>query len=524
MPDSLVDGNDSMGGNLPEFTVSEVSGAIRRVLEGEFSRVRVRGEVGRVSRPSSGHVYLDLKDSGAVLASVIWKGSWARLEVQPVEGDEVVAEGRLTTFPGQSRYQLIIEQVRHAGQGALLAKLERLKKALEAEGLFAAERKRPIPFLPGVVGVITSPTGAVIRDILHRLADRFPRRVLLWPVAVQGQACAREVAAAVAGFNALPAGGPIPRPDVLIVARGGGSVEDLWGFNEEIVVRAVAASTIPVISAVGHETDTTLIDYAADRRAPTPTAAAEMAVPVRRDLAAAVAGLEDRRQRALRRALGEASLRLTAAGRLLPSPDGLLGPVRQRLDRAAGDLPRALRDRLGVARLRLARGAAGRFGPALLAHRLALRRARLEDRAARLAPGLARLIAARRAAARPVLARLAPRLVRPAQQRAGQALAAAAQRLDRAAGLLGTAAREGLAAAARLLETLSYRATLARGFAVVRTEAHVATRAHEVPPGARLSVEFADGRIDAVADGTPRGRPASRSETKGGGGGQGSLF
>jgi exodeoxyribonuclease VII large subunit len=244
----------------------------------------VRGEIGRLSRPRSGHVYLDLKDDRSVLASVIWKGVAARLAHAPEEGMEVVATGRLTTFPGQSKYQLVIEDLVPAGAGALMAMLERRRAALAAEGLFDEGRKRPLPFLPEVIGVVTSPSGAVIRDILHRLRDRFPRHVLIWPVAVQGAACAPEVARAIRGFNALPEGGAIPRPDVLIVARGGGSLEDLWGFNEEAVVRAAAESVIPLISAVGHETDTTLIDYASDRRAPTPTAAAEMAVPVRLDL------------------------------------------------------------------------------------------------------------------------------------------------------------------------------------------------------------------------------------------------
>lgn len=519
MSDDDLGVEDTTGSNAPALTVSEVSGAIKRTLEGEFGRVRVRGEVGRVSRPASGHLYLDLKDSGAVLASVIWKGSVPRLEVRPEEGDEVIAEGRITTFPGQSRYQLIIDQVRHAGQGALLAKLERLKKALEAEGLFAAGRKRPIPYLPGVVGVITSPSGAVIRDILHRLGDRFPRRVLLWPVAVQGAACAREVAAAVAGFNALAPGGRIPRPDVLIVARGGGSVEDLWGFNEEIVVRAVAASAIPVISAVGHETDTTLIDYAADRRAPTPTAAAEMAVPVRRDLAAALAALEDRRQRALQRRFAEARTRLATQARLLPDPDALLQAPRQRLDRATEGLPRGLRALVAARRLHLARGAAGLFGPSLLRHRLALHQARLKDRGARLLPALRRTVAVAGARARPVLARLAPRLVRPAAARAAHATAVLGQRLERARRTGVETAAQRLARATRLLEGLSYRATLARGFAVVRAEGSVATRAAQVAAGATLRLSFSDGDVDAVAGGAPAPKPRRKGPS-----GQGSLF
>ncbi|MCC5976299.1 MAG: exodeoxyribonuclease VII large subunit, partial [Rubellimicrobium sp.] len=311
-------------GNTPEFTVSELSGAVKRMVENEFGFVRVRGEVGRVSRPASGHLYFDLKDDRAVLAAIAWKGQAARLATRPEEGMEVVATGRLTTFPGQSKYQMIVEDIAPAGVGALMAMLEKRKAMLAAEGLFEAARKRPIPFLPEVVGVITSPSGAVIRDILHRLRDRFPRRVLVWPVAVQGAACAPEVARAIAGFNALAQGGPIPRPDVLIVARGGGSIEDLWGFNEEAVARAAAASAIPLISAVGHETDTTLIDFVADLRAPTPTAAAELAVPVRMELVASVDGLGARSSRALTQALALRRQRLADLSRALPRPEALV--------------------------------------------------------------------------------------------------------------------------------------------------------------------------------------------------------
>ncbi len=271
-------------GNTPEFSVTELSGAVKRAIEGEFGHVRVRGEVGRVSRPRSGHIYLDLKDDRSVISGVVWKGVSARLEQQPEEGMEVIATGRLTTFPGQSKYQIVIEDIRPAGVGALMAMLEKRKALLAGEGLFDDARKRPLPYLPEVIGVVTSPSGAVIRDILHRLRERFPRKVLIWPVAVQGKGCAPEVVRAIEGFNRMKPGGAMPRPDLLIVARGGGSVEDLWGFNEEAVARAAAASDIPLISAVGHETDTTLIDFVSDRRAPTPTAAAEIAVPVRMEL------------------------------------------------------------------------------------------------------------------------------------------------------------------------------------------------------------------------------------------------
>ncbi len=282
------------GSNLPEFTVSEISAALKRTVEDVYGHVRVRGEVSRPKMPGSGHLYLTLKDERAVLDAVCWRGTVSRLSIHPEEGMEVVATGRLTTYAGQSKYQIVIEQLELAGEGALLKLLEERRKRLAAEGLFDAARKRSLPFLPDVIGVVTSPTGAVIRDILHRLDDRFPRHVLLWPVPVQGEGAADKIAAAIAGFNGLAVGGPVPRPDLLIVARGGGSLEDLMAFNEEVVVRAAAASAIPLISAVGHETDTTLIDHAADRRAPTPTAAAEIAVPVRAEL---LADLLDRERR-----------------------------------------------------------------------------------------------------------------------------------------------------------------------------------------------------------------------------------
>ena len=344
------------GENAPEFSVSEISGAVRRVLEGEFGRVRVRGEVGRVSRPSSGHVYFDLKDDRACLGALVWRSGVRGLAVQPQEGMEVVATGRLTTHAGQSKYQMVVEALAPAGVGALMAMLEARKKALEAEGLFAAERKRALPYLPEVIGVVTSPSGAVIRDILHRLSERFPRRVLLWPVTVQGPNCAAEVAAAIRGFNAIAPGGPVPRPDVIIVARGGGSIEDLWGFNEEIVVRAAAESRIPLISAVGHETDTTLIDFAADRRAPTPTAAAEMAVPVRLELLAgagaargAAGGGAGARVRAARAAAARPRARAAAAG----GAAGRAGAAARRAGAAAA---------AGADRLRARPAAAARAG------------------------------------------------------------------------------------------------------------------------------------------------------------------
>jgi exodeoxyribonuclease VII large subunit len=516
----LIDEDEA--GNAPEFSVSELSGAIKRTLEDRFARVRVRGEVGRVSRPSSGHVYLDLKDASAVLGAVIWKGQVAKLEIRPQEGDEVIAEGRLTTFPGQSKYQLVIERMAYAGAGALLAKLERLKAALAAEGLFAPERKRPLPFLPRVIGVVTSPTGAVIRDILHRLSERFPTRVLVWPVAVQGQACAAEVAAAIRGFDALPPDGPVPRPDVLIVARGGGSVEDLWGFNEEVVVRAAAECRIPLISAVGHETDTTLIDFAADRRAPTPTAAAEMASPVRRELAAALEGLEARRLKAMLRLSAERARRLRDLSRLLPAPDALLAGPRQRLDRAGDALPRSLGAFVQARGLSLARGPAGRFGPALLRDRLNRAARAVAEAGAALAPALrdragrARLRLARAAA------RLEPRDARRRVDEQRARLARGARDLDRVAAAALRAARERETRLGRLLETLSHKATLRRGFAVVRDDARRAlTAAAAVAPGAALAIEFHDGEVAAVAAGGPAAEPKKRARPAPK---QGSLF
>src|SRR4051812_12904983 len=323
---------DAAISNVPEFSVSELSFALKRQLEGAFPRVRVRGEVSQPSFPRSGHCYFRLKDENAVLDAVCWKTTMPRLGIKIEEGMEVIVTGKITTYAGSSRYQIIIDRIELAGEGALLKLLEDRRKKLAAEGLFDLERKRALPFLPEVIGVVTSPSGAVIRDILHRLADRFPRRVLIWPVAVQGDKAAGEVAAAIAGFNRLAEDGPVPRPQVLIVARGGGSLEDLWAFNEEIVVRAAAASTIPLISAVGHETDTTLIDFASDRRAPTPTAAAEMAVPVRADLVAEVLDYGKRTISCMNRALREAATELAGLARGLGDPRRLIEEQQQRLD------------------------------------------------------------------------------------------------------------------------------------------------------------------------------------------------
>ncbi|MEM1264850.1 MAG: exodeoxyribonuclease VII large subunit [Pseudomonadota bacterium] len=501
--------------NAPEFTVSELSGAVKRTVEGAFQHVRVRGEVGRVSRPRSGHVYLDLKDDRAVLASVIWKGAAARLEVQPEEGMEVIATGRLTTFPGQSRYQIVIEALAPAGLGALMAMLERRKAALAAEGLFAAERKRALPYIPETIGVVTSPSGAVIRDILHRLHDRFPRPVLLWPVPVQGQGSAEKVAAAIAGFGSLPPGGAVPRPDVLIVARGGGSVEDLWGFNEEVVVRAVAACPIPVISAVGHETDTTLIDLVADRRAPTPSAAAEMAVPVRAELLAALAALEARRVRGMVTRHAASAQRLRDVARALPRPAALLSERAQRFDGVAPRLVRALAAVAATRRLRLASGPGGRFAPGLFLAAAAQRREAVSARAARLTRGAGRGI--ERAGDRVAGLRLPVSSLLARRDEAERALRALTARLRAAGPARLLASRTALQSLDRVHETLGYRQTLARGFAVVR-DGHgriLADRA-EAGSAATLEIEFRDGRL--VTGGRKRGRATVDDD------GQGSLF
>jgi exodeoxyribonuclease VII large subunit len=452
--------------NLTEYTVSELSLALKRSIEDEFGYVRVRGEVSGFKRHGSGHCYLALKDADAVLDAVCWRMTAIRLAVKPEDGMEVVCTGRLTTFPGRSKYQLVIDTIELAGVGALLKLLEERRLRLAAEGLFAAERKKPLPFLPGVIGVVTSPTGAVIRDILHRLADRFPRRVLIWPVAVQGEGAAAQVAAAIEGFNRLP-DGDVPRPDLIIVARGGGSLEDLMAFNEEIVVRAAAASLIPLISAVGHETDTTLIDHASDRRAPTPTAAAEMAVPVRLDLIADLSGKSSRLAGGLARLFAERRMHLAGLARGLPSPQDLIGNAAQRLDDRAERLRLAAERHLHAARHRLDL-AAVRLRPEVLAADLARAGSRLIETEARLRAAMARSIAARHDA------------------------------LDNFAGRLATHSER-------------HESLLARGYVVVRDgDARVVTEAAKVKLGAALDLEFYDGKVGAIAGRTPR-RPVRRA-------------
>jgi exodeoxyribonuclease VII large subunit len=493
--------------NAPEFTVSELSSALKRTVEDAYGHVRVRGEItGFRGAHASGHCYFALKDEGAKIEAVIWKGVHGRMRFKPQEGLEVIATGRLTTYPGSSKYQIVIEAIEPAGIGALMALMEERKKKLAAEGLFDAARKQLLPWLPEVIGVVTSPTGAVIRDILHRLQDRFPRRVLVWPVRVQGEGSAEQIAAAIRGFNALPEGGKIPRPDLLIVARGGGSLEDLWSFNEEIVVRAAADSMIPLISAVGHETDITLIDFAADKRAPTPTAAAEMAVPVRAELFVEVSTLARRVMVCWQRGQEARRNELRAAVRALPALSELLAIPRQRLDGAASSLPRALKANTHAHFRRFAASSA-RLTLRVLHGQVAQARQRLTVSGQRLTHSTGSLLRNRRdrfsgleirlkasklsnaQAQRQTLARDRERVQRLAE-RARRALATAMQRMQARVTHSG-----------QLLAALSYRGVLARGFALVRDEQGLPMHAAaSVGPGARLDLEFADGRVGATAD------------------------
>jgi exodeoxyribonuclease VII large subunit len=515
--------------NAPEFTVSELSLSLKRTVEDSYGHVRVRGEIsGFRGAHSSGHCYFALKDESAKIEAVIWKGVHSRMRFKPQEGLEVIATGKLTTYPGSSKYQIVIEALEPAGIGALMALMEERKRKLAAEGLFDEARKQLLPWLPEVIGVVTSPTGAVIRDILHRLEDRFPRHVLVWPVRVQGEGSAEQIAAAIRGFNALPEGGKIPRPNVLIVARGGGSLEDLWSFNEEIVVRAAAESMIPLISAVGHETDITLIDFAADKRAPTPTAAAEMAVPVRGELFVEVADLARRTRACWQRGQESRRNELRAAARALPDAIDLLAIPRQRLDSASAALPRGLKANTHAHFRRFATTSArltlrvlhGQIAQAdhrltVCGERLGLSaRSFLRQRRDRFAGLEVRLRASKLSnaqAQRNAILRQRERTHRLAE-RAQRALTTLLERLDARVENSG-----------KLLSALSYRGVLARGFALVRDQAgHPVHAADAIGPSARLEIEFADGRVGATADanrpaataGTPAQPKAAARETK----------
>ncbi|WP_150524708.1 exodeoxyribonuclease VII large subunit [Roseibium sediminis] len=518
--------------NVAEFSVSEISFSIKKTMEDAFGYVRVRGELGRISRPGSGHIYLDLKDDRSVLSGVIWKGAASKLKIQPEQGLEVIATGKITTFPGQSKYQMVIDALEPAGAGALMALLEERKKKLAAEGLFAAERKKQLPGMPRVIGVVTSPTGAVIRDILHRIGDRFPLHVLVWPVRVQGETSGAEVANGIRGFNALQPGGDIPRPDLIIVARGGGSIEDLWGFNDEAVVRAAAASDIPLISAVGHETDWTLIDLAADLRAPTPTGAAEIAVPVKADLMATVDDLSRRLASGLNRLISNRRTELRAAGAALPASRDLLALPRQRFDTAAGSLERAL-----IVNTRSHRsafdGISARLSPIVLSRGIGLAKDRLTTLDDRQIRALRVAVQSRRQAHDAIAARLTPDRLRHQSALGRERLAALSERMNRAYGNRLQTEKARLHGLEKLLNSLSYKEVLSRGYAVIRDESGDPMRSvASVASGARISVELSDGSFDAMALGDeavqpPKPKSAAKLKKSSGGSkpaSQGSLF
>jgi exodeoxyribonuclease VII large subunit len=473
--------------NAPEFSVSELSASIKRKLEDDFGNVRVRGEMGRITIARSGHVYVDLKDANAVLSAVMWKGVASGLKFRLDEGMEVIATGKISSFPGSSKYQLIIDRLEPAGVGALLAQLEERKKRLGLEGLFDADRKRPLPFMPRVIGVVTSPTGAVIRDILHRLSDRFPTHVLLWPVLVQGDKAADQVARAIAGFNAIASGGQVPRPDLIIVARGGGSIEDLWAFNEEVVVRAAANSTIPLISAIGHETDTTLIDFASDQRAPTPTGAAEIAVPVRGELQERMTMLGGRLTRGLLRGVERQKIELRAASARLPRAETLLALPRQRMDIIEARFVPSLRVLMTAKSQRLV-AVSGRLRPQVLASDIGRRTASVTGLGLRLEAAMQR----RLALARDKIAQ-DQRTVNVSFLRLKTAIAAKLRQTV-----------TSFETKSALLEALSYKAILERGFAVVRTDKGVLVRDKaSVKSGAHLTITLHDGELKVREGGGP---------------------
>jgi len=445
--------------NEHEFTVSELAGSLKRTVEDAFGHVRVRGELGRVTIARSGHIYMDLKDDRAVISSIVWKGVAGKLSFRPEEGLEVIAEGKLTTFPGRSQYQLVISKLEPAGAGALMALLEERRKKLTKEGLFDEAKKRALPFLPKTIAVITSPTGAVIRDILHRLEDRFPRHVLLWPVLVQGDKASEQISDAINGFSAITAGGTIPRPDLIVVARGGGSVEDLWPFNEENVVRAASNCSIPLISAIGHETDWTLLDLVADVRAPTPTGAAEMAVPVRADLAEGLAENALRLKGSLRRLIEARKMALLSAKRGLPKPEELLAAAAQRFDFTSSRLSQALSRRLERAKLALQQKVSG-LRPVVLRSGLAQRRQFLLALENRLKPAIDHSLHRH---------------------------------------------QERLRALGQMLGALSHKSVLGRGFALVQdVSGKLIPRASKLQDGQMVQLEFADGRkVAIIGENTP---------------------
>ncbi|MBL4665819.1 MAG: exodeoxyribonuclease VII large subunit [Sneathiella sp.] len=449
MSDSPISENS----NIHEFTVSELSGALKRTVEDQFGHVRVRAEISGLKQAASGHVYLALKDEKAVLDGIMWRGVAQKLSFRPEDGLEVICTGKLTTYPGRSKYQIVIESMEPAGVGALMALLEARKKKLAAEGLFSTERKKKLPYMPQVIGVVTSPTGAVIRDILHRLRDRFPTHVLIWPVLVQGDAAAGQIAAAIRGFNAITENGPVVRPDLIIVARGGGSLEDLWAFNEEEVVRAAAESEIPLISAVGHETDTTLIDYVSDRRAPTPTAAAEMAVPVRSELLSYLEDLDRRVRRGIIRSISEKRDRLAGLARGLRDPQSMIADKTQHLDH--------LHNRLNSA----------------IGNSVALRKQQFSS----------------------VAVQLKPDLLKRGFSQNSERLRNFQSRMDRTVTVINTRSNDRLNAAVRMMESLSFKRVLARGYSIVKdSDGVVISNIKSVSDGQSISVQFQDGATTAI--------------------------
>ena len=458
--------NETQPSNALEYSVTELSLALKRTVEGQFGYVRIRGEISGCKRAASGHVYLNLKDDKSVIDGVMWKGVAGRLNFRPEDGLEVLCTGKLTTYPGRSKYQIVIDRMEVAGEGALMALLEKRKKELAAEGLFDADRKLLIPYLPKVIGVVTSPTGSVICDILHRLSDRFPRHVLVWPVLVQGDGASKQIADAIDGFNQMEAGGKIPKPDVIIVARGGGSLEDLWCFNEEEVIRAVAKSSIPLISAVGHETDTTLIDYVSDFRSPTPTAAAEKAVPVRDDLMYTVRDFDMRLEKATRRHLNELQQKVEGLGRGLPKPSEMLSLSSQRFDELSDRLPRALK--VGV------------------------------EKHAMNFESIKRL--------------LRPETIKIEIKRSAEQVSVSSERMSRAVSNHITAKKNLFEIPARLLGSLSYQKVIERGFAVIRDgDGKALSDGKNIDKGAGLGIEFRDGVVSVITTG---GKPAAKKSKK----------
>ena len=554
---SAPDVASDTGSNAPEMTVSELSTRLKRTVEDAYSFIRVRGELGRVTVAKSGHMYCDLKDDKSVLNTIMWKGSVSRLGFRPEEGLEVVAEGKLSTYPGRSNYQLIADRMKPAGVGALMALLEERKKKFAAEGLFDQDRKQPLPFLPETIGVVTSPTGAVIRDILHRIADRFPVRVYVWPVLVQGEFAAEQVAQGIRGFNAIsPKARKIIRPDLIIVARGGGSVEDLWPFNDEQIIRAVSESEIPLISAVGHETDTTLIDYVADRRAPTPTGAAEIAVPVRTELFDRVEMLGFRARRSLSRGVENGQMRVRAAIGRMPKPETLIQSQRQRLDYASEKLGNSLKGVVAHTRRRLDKAEA-RLQPVALQREIVRRRTQVDTAAMRGGVAMKRLVADAGGQIAGLSRRYSLRDPRRNLMRQEERLNTVFTQVSAAMKYAVERKQQKLDAQARLLSSVSHENVLARGFVIVqKMTGELVRRASEVESAERLKLQFADderrvtadaidplakprivvrrssdsskqGGADAPAQATESDAPRERPRIvppKDGGGGQGTLF